>query len=225
MRYTHEPWNVSLPAQTGYKVTAETAAPAAYIIPAQWTGVIDVLVAHQVEMTRTTGSWSGMVETYRCAGMSWQGPPFEGRHPTFNGEAQRDPGKFGSCVLVREKLDFPAGSSVVKLNQRLSRVAMAWLEPAAPDSAMQWGFFDPIFEQKEYGEAYVLEELAREMMAKDPRLKAEFEKKITSDPTFAGSPQARLEFFYERSPWYAANQVGLYPVGRLSNLDGIPVPK
>jgi murein tripeptide amidase MpaA len=225
IRYTHEPWNVSLPAQTGYKATVETAPPAAYLVPAQWTRVIDVLAAHQVEMTRTTAVWSGTVETYRCAGMNWQDNPFEGRHPTFNGEALHDPGKFGSCVLVREKMDFPAGSAVIRLNQRLSRVVMAWLEPAAPDSAMQWGFFDPIFEQKEYGEAYVLEELAREMMAKDPRLKAEFEKKVASDPGFAGSPSARLEFFYERSPWYAANRVGLYPVGRLSSLDGIPVAK
>ena len=28
----------------------------------------------------------------------------------------------------------------------LSRVAVQWLEPAGPDSAMQWGLFDPIFE-------------------------------------------------------------------------------
>jgi hypothetical protein len=155
--------------------------------------------------------------------MEWQEPPFEGRHPTFNGEAQHDPGRFGSCVLVREPMSFPAGSALVRLNQRLSRVVMAWLEPAAPDSALQWGFFDSIFEQKEYGEAYVLEELAREMMAKDPKLKAEFERKVSSDPVFAANPYARLEFFYERSPWYAANRMGLYPVGRLSSLDGVPV--
>lgn len=223
VKYTHEPWNVSLPFQTGFKVTAEATLPAAYIIPAQWTKVIDVLSAHQVEMARTTAAWSGDVETYRCAGMMWQEPPFEGRHPTFNGEALHDPGKFGSCALVRERMSFPAGSAVVRLNQRLSKVAVEWLEPAAPDSAMQWGFFDAIFEQKEYGEAYVLEELAREMMARDPKLKAEFEKKVASDPVFAGSPSARLEFFYERSPWYAANRVGLYAVGRLGSLDGIPV--
>jgi murein tripeptide amidase MpaA len=225
VKYSHEPWNVSLPFQTGFKVTAETTLPAAYIIPAQWTKVIDVLAAHQVEMTRTTAAWSGDVETYRCAGMAWQEQPFEGRHPTFNGEAMHDPGKFGSCVLVRERMSFPAGSAVVRLNQRLSKVAVEWLEPAGPDSAMQWGFFDAIFEQKEYGEAYVLEELAREMMAKDPKLKAEFERKVASDPAFAASPYARLSFFYERSPWFAANRVGLYPVGRLGSLDGIPVEK
>ncbi len=225
VEYSHEPWNVSLPFQTGFKVTAETALPAAYIIPSQWTEVIDVLAAHQVAMERTTAAWAGDVETYRCGGMTWQDPPFEGRHPTFNGEAMRGPGKFGSCVLVRERMSFPAGSAVVRLNQRLSKVAVEWLEPAGPDSAMQWGFFDAIFEQKEYGENYAVESLAREMMAKDPKLKAEFEKKVASDPVFAGSPYARLNFFYERSPWYAANRVGLYPVGRLLSLDGVPVAK
>ncbi|MBN9616493.1 MAG: M14 family metallopeptidase [Acidobacteriales bacterium] len=219
VKYSHEPWNVSLPMQTGFKVTAEAAPPAAYIIPAQWTDVIGVLAAHQVEMKRTVKAWTGNVETYQCAGMEWQEPPFEGRHPTFNGEATHDPGKFGSCVLVRQKMSFPAGSAVVRLNQRLSKVVMEWLEPAAPDSALQWGFFDSIFEQKEYGEAYVLESLAREMMAKDPKLKEEFEKKVAADPAFAGNANARLEFFYERSPWFAANHVGLYPVGRLDSVE------
>ncbi|HEY6375387.1 MAG TPA: M14 family metallopeptidase, partial [Edaphobacter sp.] len=78
VKYSHEPWNVSLPFQTGFKVTAEATLPAAYIVPAQWTKVIDVLAAHQVEMERTTAAWSGDVETYQCAGMTWQEPPFEG---------------------------------------------------------------------------------------------------------------------------------------------------
>lgn len=70
----------------------------------------------------------------------------------------------------------------------------------------------------------MLEKLAREMMERDPKLKAEFEHKVQSDPQFAGDPRARLEFFYDRSPWHDA-QVGLYPVGRLMRLDGIPVVK
>jgi len=61
------------------------------------------------------------------------------------------------------------------------------------------------------------------MMAKDPALKAEFEKRVMNDPRFAASPEARLEFFYERSPWFLENRVGLYPVGRLLTLDGVPV--
>ena len=112
---------------------------------------------------------------------------------------------------------------VVPLDQRLSKVAIHWLEPDAPDSALRWGFFDSIFEQREYSEAYVLEKLARENLAKDPTLKSEFEHRIQADPRFAASPEARLEFFYERSPWGLANHVGEYPVGRLLSLDGLPL--
>ena len=53
------------------------------------------------------------------------------------------------------------------------------------------------------------------MLAKDPALKAEFEAKVASDPAFAKDAAARLAFFYERSPWYATQKVGAYPVLRL----------
>lgn len=222
--YTHEPWNVTLPLATGAKVTVSTTPPAAYIVPPQWTHVIDVLAAHDVTMRRTTAAWTGEVERYRCSGMAWQGPPFEGRHPIFHGEgAGADPGRYGTCALTTESMTFPAGSVVVALDQRLSKVAIHWLEPDAPDSALKWGFFDSIFEQREYGEAYVLEKLAREELAKDPALKAEFEHRIETDAHFAASPEARLEFFYDRSPWGLANRVGEYPVGRLLSLDGVRV--
>jgi hypothetical protein len=223
IQYAHEPWNVTLPLQTGFKVTASTVPPAAYIVPRQWTQVIDVLAAHQVVMHPTTAAWTGPVETYRCGGMIWNEPPFEGRHPIFAGENSGPrAGQFGKCTLVTETMTFPAGSQVVELNQRLSPVAIEWLEPYGPDSAMAWGFFDSIFEQKEYGEAYVLEPLARKMMTDDPKLKAEFEHKIETDARFAADPQARLEFFYDRSKWFDP-QIGLYPVGRLTKLDGLPV--
>ena len=60
VEYSHEPWNVSIPLQTGAKVIASTVPPAAYIVPAQWTQVIDVLQAHQVEMERTTHRGPGL---------------------------------------------------------------------------------------------------------------------------------------------------------------------
>jgi hypothetical protein len=94
-------------------------------------------------------------------------------------------------------------------------VAIELLEPQAPDSLLQWGYLDAIFEAKEYGEPRVLEKLARRMLAQTPALRAEFEQKIHADPVFAASPRARLEFFFERSPWYAVQQVGAYPVLRL----------
>ncbi len=222
--YSHTPATYELPFQSGARVVASAVAPAGYIIPAQWTSVIEVLRAHGVALRTLSSAWTGTVEQYMCGGMVWQRPPFEGRHPLFAGEAgPPDAGRFGKCEVSTVTESFAAGSAVVQVDQRLGRVAVQWLEPAGPDSAMAWGFFDPIFEQKEYGEPYVVEKLARRMLANNPLLKAEFETRLQDDPKFAASPEARLKFFYDRSPWYAANRVGVYPVGRLRSLDGLPV--
>jgi len=117
---------------------------------------------------------------------------------------------------TRERRTFPAGSVVVPLAQTLAKVAINLLEPEAPDSLLAWGFFNATFEQKEYGEHYVLETLAREMMEKDPALRLEFERRLTSEPGFASNAAARLEFFYRRSPYWD-QQMNLYPVGRITS--------
>jgi hypothetical protein len=234
VEYSREPLTFTIPRQTERRVTHAVTVPAAYIVPAQWTAVIDVLAAHGLAMRRTRQSWSGEVETYRCDTVSWSARPFEGRnvialtdkHPletggAFNLAAESAPPP-GRCRSVRETLDFPAGSTVVPMDQRAAKVALHFLEPEGPDSAVAWGFFNAIFEQKEGGEPYVLETLARDMMAKNPALKAEFEAKVQSDPAFAASPAARLDFFFRRSPWWDPQQ-GRYPVGRLTSLEGVPV--
>jgi hypothetical protein len=194
-------------------------------VPAQWTEVIDRLTAHGLEVRRTTRAWSGEVEMYRCEPLNWRVRPFEGRHPQSSiadGGAQGD--AIPHCRMVREQLSFPTGSALVTLDQRAAKVAIHLLEPQAPDSLLAWGFFDAIFEQKEYGEDYVLEKLAREMLAKDPKLKEEFEQRVATDKEFAANPSARLNFFFQRSPWWDP-RLGLYPVGRLDSLTGIPLGK
>ena len=222
-RFTHEPENIDIPLHNELKATVAIAPPRAYIVPAQRTSVIDVLSAHGLKMLRTTAAWSTEVETYRCD-MKWQERPFEGRHPAQGGGEFAPTGSGITCRPVHETLSFPAGSAVVPLDQRAAKVAIHWLEPQSPDSAVAWGFFDAIFEQKEYGESHVLEKLARDMMAKDAKLKEEFEQKVTSDMEFAADPRARLNFFFRRSPWWDPRQ-GLYPVGRLTSLEGVPLPK
>jgi hypothetical protein len=116
---------------------------------------------------------------------------------------------------------FHAGSLVVPVGQRLSKVAINLLEPHAPDSFARWGFFNAIFEEKEYGEPYILEALAREMMADDPALKREFEQLVATDAEFAANSYERLRFFHKRSPYWDA-QMNLYPVGRIISVLDLP---
>ena len=109
--------------------------------------------------------------------------------------------------------DIPAGSLFVPIAQPKARLVMSLLEPQAPDSYAAWGYFDAAFEQKEYMEDYVVEAVAREMLAKDPALQAEFDRKLRDDAAFAASPKARLEFFYRRHPAWD-DRAFLYPVYR-----------
>ncbi len=224
VRYSHVPDNEAIPVERGATVAVSVRPPLAYILPPSWTEVIDVLAAHGVAIDRTSATWTGTVERYRCGGMRWPPRPFEGRFPILRGGNVEDAfGTFGTCTLSSEPMTFPAGSAVVRLGQRLAKVAIHWLEPEAPDSALRWGFFHAIFEQKESGEGYVLEKVAAERLAAEPSLRGEFDGRLHADPTFAADPAARLQFFYERSPWYTAQRIGEYPVGRLLSLEGLPL--
>jgi zinc carboxypeptidase len=225
-QYLREPLQITVPRQTSLKVTRAVAPPAAYIVPAAWAPVIEVLTAHGLKMKRTSHVWVTEVDTYRCEGARWLDRPFEGHQILFwPGEgAQPTPAPQVACSPARETMSFPAGSAVVPLDQRAARVAIHFLEPDGPDSALAWGFFNAIFEKKEYAEAYVMETIAREMLAKDPKLKEEFEAKLAGDRSFAESSEARLGFFYKRSPWWDTH-LGLYPVGRLLTLEGAPLSR
>jgi hypothetical protein len=78
---------------------------------------------------------------------------------------------------------------------------------------LAWGYFNNAFERKEYMEDYVAEDVAREMLARDPALRERFERRLKEDAIFAADPQARLEFFYRlHTAW--DEDYGLYPVLR-----------
>jgi hypothetical protein len=96
-------------------------------------------------MKATKSAWEPEVETYRCT-PHWGNTLFEGRHPMAVADFNVDSSKYHPvCKPVKEKLSYPEGSAVVPMDQRAAKVAVHWLEPDAPDSAVQWGFFDAIF--------------------------------------------------------------------------------
>jgi Zinc carboxypeptidase len=209
--YGREPLDLTVPMYQTFRVKTAVAPPLRYIVPAQWTQVIDVLKAHGVRMKTLAAFASIEVESYRFTNVIWPQEPFEGRHmPYFDVEP------------TVETRSFPPGSRIVPVSQTLGRVILNLLEPQAPDSLARWGFFNAIFEEKEYAEHYVLEALAREMMANDPSFEHEFRQLLASDPEFAASPSARLRFFYRRSPYWDP-QMNLYPVGRIISDFDLPL--
>jgi hypothetical protein len=198
-----KPLDLSVPMYNSFRVTKAVVPPLYYIVPLQWTEVIEVLKAHGLPLQATSEAVTTDVESYKFSEVEWPAGPFEGRFmPKFRAQ------------LISERRTFPRGSVVVVVNDNLAKLAINLLEPDAPDSLVAWGFFNAIFEQKEYGESYVLEGLAREMMSEDPGLREEFLLRLESDPEFAASPSRRLEFFYQRSPYWDP-YMNVYPVGRI----------
>ncbi|GLQ46870.1 hypothetical protein GCM10007862_19210 [Dyella lipolytica] len=197
--YRIDNWNGLLP-------DLSISPPAAYVVPGEWTSIIQKLDAHGIAYRRIGHPMKEVdAEAYQLGEPQWANEPFEG-HLMLHSFTLR---------AVPIEVTLSPGSIVVPMNQRAANVAIALLEPQAPDSLLRWGYLNAIFEIKEYGEPRVLEKLARDMMAKDPKLKAEFEQKLHDDPAFAVDSHARLNFFFQRSPWYGVQRVGAYPVLRL----------
>ncbi len=204
-RFTGEPETMALQFFGKHTPAVTADLPEAYIIPPEWTEAIERLAAHGVEFTRLASPAELEIRTWKFSEAKWRERPYEGRHPvTFTAES------------LTEIRFFPAGSVVVDMNQRAARVAAHLLEPKAPDSLVQWGLFDAIFERVEYVESYVIEEMITEMLAENPALAVELAERKAADPEFAADPWAIRYWFYAKTPYYD-QRVGIYPVGSLDS--------
>jgi len=195
-------WRIPLFDEVRPSITI-TAPRGGYIIPAAHAAWMqDRLAMHGIRATKLTRTFSSPVQVFRATSAVPAAITFEGRTPlTLQG------------TWANETREITAGSLFVPIAQPNARLLITLLEPQDSDSFVRWGFFNPAFERKEYMEAYVAESVAEEMLKRDPAIKREFEQKLASDPTFANSASARLDFFYRKhSSW--DDRYMLYPVFR-----------
>jgi hypothetical protein len=181
------------------------AAPkSGYVVsPAYSTMVAAKLQQHGIDFIRLDrGLSKTKLETFRDETPTFAAAPIESHQRlTVEGEWKT------------EIVDIGAGALFVPIAQPKARLVMALLEPLAPDSLLAWGAFNNAFERKEYMEDYVAEDVARDMLARDPALRERFERRLKEDATFAADPQARLDYFYRlHTAW--DERYGLYPVLR-----------
>ncbi|MCC4622039.1 M14 family metallopeptidase [Xanthomonas cassavae CFBP 4642] len=204
---TPQIWNVPLRDQIAPDLVVD-APRGGYLVPAaQAAFVAEKLRLHGVAFRTIDSAADYPVQSFRAEDTRFAARSKEG-HQTVEVSGQ----------WREERRAVPAGSLFVPIAQPKARLVMAMLEPQAPDSLLQWGFFNTAFERKEYMEAYVAEDVARDMLARDAGLKAQFEQRLANDTTFAADPQARLEFFARRhSSWDERYQ--LYPVLRTAQTD------
>ncbi|MBL0174073.1 MAG: M14 family metallopeptidase [Ignavibacteria bacterium] len=197
-----KPVTVTIPLFDDARPSKRVRTPLAYLVPQEWTKAVDVLRAHGLVLERLAEPATVPVETSIFSSPKWREAPYEGRHTLQQKQTPR-----------RETASFPAGTYVLRLAQPAAQAAVHLLEPDAPDSFVSWGFFDGVFEQKEYFEDYMMEDVAVQMLASDTALKTAFETRLATDTAFAKNGRARLNYFYERSP-YADARLNVYPVAR-----------
>ena len=187
----------------GSRPTLTLQRPEAYWVPAHRADIIERLRAHGIEMEALDAPRTVSVEMLRLDDPKLATRANEGHVGVT----------VTSVTPERREWTFQPGSVRVPTDQVLGDVVVLMLEPQSSESLFAWGLFPEVLSRVEYIEGYAIAPLAERMMAADPALKAEFEAKLAAEPDFAANGDARLQWFYERTPFYD-DRYRLYPVAR-----------
>lgn len=187
----------------GSRPTLTLARPEAYWVPGYRRDLIERLAIHGVRMERIEEPRTVSVDMLRLVDPTVAGRTNEGHVQT----------SVKTVEVERRDWTFPAGSVRVPTDQPLGDVVVLLLEPQSSESFFAWGMIPEVLNRVEYIEGYAIAPLADRMLAADPELKAEFEAKLTAEPEFAANGDARLQWFYERTPFHD-DRYRLYPIAR-----------
>jgi hypothetical protein len=192
-------WRVPLQDELVPKIAAR-APRAGYIIDGGFAPVVErVLDAHGIAHEPIAGEPCLAVESFRATKVTVQ-PLFEGRP-----RMQLD----GAWADETRALD--RGAIFVPIRQPHARLIVHLLDPAGPDSLAQWGELANAFERKEYMEPYVAEQVARDMVAKDPSVRARLDAET--------APENRLDWVYRHHPAWD-ERLNLLPIYRVDTEPG-----
>ena len=195
-----EPWMMPF---YGSRPTLTLARPEAYWVPSYRADVIERLRLHGVQMEVLDAPRAVPVQMLRLEDPRVSGRTSEGHVPIT----------VETVTTEDRDWTFPAGSVRVPTDQPLGDLVVLALEPQSSESFFAWGMFPEILNRVEYIEAYAIAPLAERMLEADPELRAAFEARLAEDAEFAADGDARLAWFYERTPFYD-DRYRLYPIGR-----------
>jgi len=120
---------VKMPIFDRFKSTKTASFPAAYLIPASETGVVELLRRHGIIVERLLSGWQGQATLFRIATANQSGQVFQGHR------LLRLDGSFAESAT-----NFAAGGFLVRTAQPLGALAFYMLEPECTDGAAAWGF-------------------------------------------------------------------------------------
>ncbi len=183
---------------------AEVKKPRGYIIPQGWFEVIDRLKLNKVQMNALKQDSTIQVEAYQIEDLKSYPNAYEKHHKNYDVKLS----------TLQKKVQFLKGDYIIYLNQPAQRYIIEMLEPGGDDSFFAWNFFDAILQQKEGYSDYRWEDIAADILRKDPVLQKKLEEKKASDTVFAANSRSILNYIYRNSPWFE-KAYRAYPVYRL----------
>ena len=205
MFYNHsKPFTQKIPFFNYFVPEAMIKKPKAYIIPAGWWAVIDLLRLNKVTMQQLKKDTVIKVAGYKIRELKSFPTAYEKHHKNYGVKTE---------TTVEDK-KFLKGDYIIYLNQESNRYIIEMLEPTGDDSFFAWNFFDAILQQKEGYSDYRWEDIAANVLKTDSSLQKKLAEKKAADSKFAGNSNAILDFIYRNSDYYekAHNQ---YPVWRV----------
>ena len=204
--YDHaRPTETTVPWKDKHRPSIIKRKPMGYIIPQAWAAeILQRLTINGVVVERMDRERSFTVEVDSIADFKTGQQAYEGHY--FHRDIR--------CSSRRTKYTAATGDYLVRTGQVTDRFILETLEPEGEDSYLAWGFFDSVLQQKEWFSDYVFEDIAAELLKKDPALKAALEARRAAEPEFAKDAWAQLYFVYQRSPYFEPS-FRKYPVLRV----------
>ncbi len=179
--------------------------PDAYIFEPVWRDIIELLDCHDIRYYKTKVMHNVNLEAYRFYNEVFSDSPYEGRQRLISFDIETE-------TVTR---NLPSGSIIVPINQRSARLIAHMFEPLSSASLLKWGFFNRIFEQKEYSESYVMEPMALEMLESNEDLSTEYELFLEKNPQVLNNQWVLLNWFYQKTDYWDKLK-NVYPVYKFS---------
>jgi len=197
------PITIKMSLFTSYIQNLKIKIPRAYIIPQEQIATIELLDVHSIKYNRITADTTYSAQTYRFINPEWSQFPYEGR-VTLKTEISEQ----------TENVKCNKGDIIIYTNQPKIKIVAHMLEPKSPTSLVYWGFYNSF--ARPATEFWIrlnyMEVKGRELLAKDPQLRKEFELKKQQETEFASNPNAILQFFMTKVRANIEQNANRYPI-------------
>jgi len=194
-----KPFTKEINYYNNFLTEKEITIPKAYVLEQGWHTIIDRLKNNNIQFSTFNKDTTITVRVNHILDYKTRNAAYEGHYLHYNTTVSQS----------TKKITFRTGDLYIPIKQNGVRYLLETLEASATDSFFNWNFFDTILQQKESYSAYVFEDIAVDVLAKNQALKKQFEDKLKKEEAFANNPRAQLDFIYKNSKHYEKGHLRL----------------